>query len=195
MLEFVTQHQFWSAVVLYWIYSAAVSAMPEPAANANPGYTWLYRFLHTIAGNLTTAFSGKIPGLKTVVFLLIVPLLLVPSACAMRYTVHPGALNPADSAAYDALLIAETAIDQARLDYKSGQLPAKAKPALDALIESYNIARDSWLTYRAAVNTNAPAGEAQARERAAFIEVYLNQLNSNLTDLAGAIRAVRKGAK
>src|SRR4051794_34934359 len=81
MFEFLTQHQFWSAVVLYWIYSAAVSAMPEPAlsrtcasqpapaANANPGYAWLYRFLHTIAGNLTTAFAGKIPGLKTLAFL------------------------------------------------------------------------------------------------------------------------------
>src|SRR3989442_14476772 len=72
MSQFLTQHEFWSIVVLYWIYSAAVSSMPDPAANRNPGYAWLYRFLHTIAGNLTTAFSGKIPGLKALVFILIV---------------------------------------------------------------------------------------------------------------------------
>ena len=176
MFQFLTQHQFLCVVVLYWIYSAAVSSMPDPTANTNPGYTWLYRFLHTLAGNLTTAFAGKIPGLKTLVFILAVPLLLVTPACAMHYTVHPGALNQADSEAYDTLLIAESTIDQARLDFKSGQLPAGAKPALDALVSSYNIARNSWLTYRGAISTNAPAG------------IYLGQLNQNLTDLTTTIR-------
>jgi hypothetical protein len=192
MLQFLMQHQFWSAVVLYWIYSAAVSSMPEPAAyrpgasrpdpaaNTNPGYTWLYRFLHTIAGNLSTAFSGKIPGLKALVFILAVPLLLVTPACAgMHYALspgHPGALNQADSAAYDTLLIAESAIDQARLDFNSGHLPSGAKPALDTLVQSYSIARDSWLTYRGAIASHAPA------------DAYFSQLNQNLSDLVGAIR-------
>ncbi len=69
MFEFVIEHQFWTAVVIYWIFSAAVSSMPEPGANSNPGYLWLYRFLHSLAGNITTVFGTKIPGLKT--FLLI----------------------------------------------------------------------------------------------------------------------------
>lgn len=64
MSEFITQHQFWIAVVIYWIFSAAVSSMPEPAPNSNPIYLWLYRFLHSIAGNITTVFASKIPGLK-----------------------------------------------------------------------------------------------------------------------------------
>jgi hypothetical protein len=42
---------------MYWILSAAVSALPEPAGNGSPVYLWLYRFSHTIAGNLTTALS------------------------------------------------------------------------------------------------------------------------------------------
>jgi hypothetical protein len=63
MIQFITQHEFWSAIVGYWILSAAVSAMPAPTGN-NPGYAWLYQFLHTIAGNLTTAFGSKIPGLN-----------------------------------------------------------------------------------------------------------------------------------
>src|SRR5262245_31606002 len=141
MFQFVTQHQFWSAVVLSWIFSAAVSAMPDP--DANPAYTWLYRFLHTIAGNLNNAFSGKIPGLKTLVFLLILPFVLLTPACAMHYQIHPGALNTIDSAAYDTLLIAETVIDRARLDYTSGRLPATAKAALDALVGSFKSARSS----------------------------------------------------
>src|SRR5712671_4980546 len=101
MSEFVLAHQFWSAVVLYWIFSGAVSSMPDSAAATNPAYTWLYRFLHTIAGNLTTAFAGRIPGLKTLAFILIVPFLLVTPACALHFPVHPGALNQIDSAAYD----------------------------------------------------------------------------------------------
>ena len=202
LFQFLTQHQFWSAVVLYWIYSAAVSAMPEPAAcrpwasrpdpaaNKNPGYTWLYLFLHTLAGNLSTAFSGKIPGIKTLVLMLVIPLLLVTPACAgMHFALplgHPGALNQIDSAAYDTLLIAESTIDQARLDFQSGQLPPGVKPgaleALDALVRSYNIARDSWLTYRGAISTNTPA------------DMYLAKLNQNLTDLAGAIKSFREPA-
>ena len=169
--------------------------MPDPAANAHPGYTWLYRFLHTIAGNLSTVISEaaryracaspseKIPGLKTLVLVLAVPLVLVTPACGLHYALlpgHPGTLNPADSAAYDTLLIAESTIDQARLDFKSGQLPTGAKPALDALVQSYNIARDSWLTYRGAISTHAPA------------DVYLIQLDQNLTDLAGAIRRLEE---
>ena len=95
MSQFLNQHEFWSIVVLYWIYSAAVSSMPDPAANTNPGYTWLYRFLHTIAGNLTTAFSGKIPGLKPLVLILAIPLLLVTPACAgMHYALHRASRRP-----------------------------------------------------------------------------------------------------
>jgi hypothetical protein len=149
--------------------------MPDPGANSQPGYTWLFRFLHTLAGNLTTALSGKIPGIKMLAVLVIVPLALATQACAMRYTVHPGALNKTDSAVYDTLLVAQTTIDQARLDFESGQLPETAKPALAALVQSYNVARDSWLIYRGAISSNTPA------------DVYLSRLNQNLTDLAISI--------
>jgi hypothetical protein len=102
------------------------------------------------------------------------------SACAAHYTIHPGALNKTDSAAYDALLIAEAAIDQARMEYQASRLPALAKKPLNALIESYNVARDSWLTYRGAIATNVPAG------------VYFHQLTKNVSDLAVAIRAFKE---
>ena len=77
MLESVSEHQFWAAVAIYWIFSAAVSSIikaspwrarasrPDPQTVRSPGYLWRYRFLHSIAGNVTTAFAGKIPGLKT----------------------------------------------------------------------------------------------------------------------------------
>jgi hypothetical protein len=179
MYEFLTQHAFWTAVAAYWIFSAAVGAMPEPG-DGREGYVWVYRFFHTVAGNLTTAFGGKIPGLKALIVLgLTLPLLMSSPACAAHYAVHPGSLSTADSAAYDALLVAQAEIDGARAKYKSGALPHDSKAALDALIQSYNVARESWLTYRGAIATNTPA------------DVYLMRLTQNLSDLMSAIRVLQ----
>ena len=189
MCEFVSKHQFSAAVVIYWMFSAAVSSMPEPAANGSPAYLWFYRFLHSIAGNITTAFSeaaryragvspgSKIPGVKTITTMLLIPLLLSASACRGHYAVHPGALNTADSAAYDTLIIAEAAIDDARVAYEVGSLPIGAKELLNTLISSFNVTRQSWLTYRGAIATNVAP------------DIYFDELTENLKDLTRAIRA------
>ena len=194
MFDFLVQHQSWTAVAIYWGFSAAVSSMPEPAANGSSGYLWLYRFLHTTAGNITTAFANKIPGLKNLIVLLMIPLVFSASACAGHYTVHPGAFNEADSAAYDALRIAEATIDQVRLDYQAQELPASTKDAFNTLFQSYNIARESWLTYRGAIAAERERDSAQPQTKPVPADMYFNQLNQNLTDLANAIRAYR-GAK
>jgi hypothetical protein len=206
MIEFLLQHQlwlrelwlrvitlalreFWVAAGMYWIFSAAVSSMPDPKAGGSAGYLWLYRFLHTTAGNITTALvtaaryracasrDTRIPGFKIVGPLLLAPLVFPTAACTAHYVVHPGALNVADSAAYETLLVAEAAIDQARVENQTRTLPSAEKDALNTLIRSYNVARDSWLTYRGAVATNVQA------------DPYFQQLTKNLTDLTNAIRA------
>jgi hypothetical protein len=176
MIDFLLQHQLGAAVGMYWIFSAAVSSMPEPEDGGSAGYLWLYRFLHTIAGNITTALGRRIPGLKILIPLLLVPTVLLTTACAGRYRLHPGALNVTDSAAYDTLLVAEAAIDQARVENQTRSLPSPEKDALNTLIRSYNVARDSWLTYRGAIATNVPP------------DPYFQQLSQNLTDLASALR-------
>ncbi len=178
MFEFVSEHQFWAAVVIYWIFSAAVSSMPDPQTVRSAGYQWLYRFLHSIAGNVTTALSGKIPGLKTFLLVVMIPGLFAVSSCVARYTVHPGALDKTDSATYDVLLIAQSTIDQARILYQAGQLPSHAAEALNKLIEAYNIARESWLIYRAAPSS-----------------IYFDQVTRNVSDLARAVRAFETEAK
>jgi hypothetical protein len=103
MFNFILQHQFGIAVAAYWLFSAAVSSLPEPAAAANPVYMWLYRFCHTVAGNIMTAFGSRIPGLKTLIPALLLTVAFSTSACALHYTIHSGALNTTDSAAYDTL--------------------------------------------------------------------------------------------
>jgi hypothetical protein len=179
MFQFVLQHQFGIAVAAYWIFSAAVSSLPDPSPTGNAGYLWLYRFCHTTAGNLSTAFGAKIPGAKILLYALIIPFLFSTTACATHYTIHPGAINATDSVAYDTLLIGKTTIDEAKAAYQAGELPADTKvtkDALNALIQSYDVARDSYLTYRGAVVTNTPSDQ------------YFQQLNKNLSDLITAIR-------
>src|SRR3989442_170642 len=105
-------------------------------------------------------------------------LLLLAAACTAHYKLHPGALNTTDSAAYDTLLIAEAAIDQARAENQTRPFSGEAKESLNRLIQSYNIAREAWLTYRGAVATNVSSDQ------------YFQQLNSNLSDLANAIEAL-----
>ena len=191
MFEFILQHQFWAAVGVYWVFSAAVSALPKP--NGNASYLWLYQFMHTIAGNITTAFpeaarfracasrGAKIPGLKTLAASLLVLCAFCSSGCAaLHYDVHPGSLNATDSAAYDTLLIAQAVIEQARADYQDQQLPPDTKGVINTLVQSYTVARESWLTYRGAIGTNVPSDQ------------YVQQLNKNLTDLITAIQAINE---
>ena|SRR5436309_15864361 len=132
---------------------------------------------HSIAGNITTAFGSKIPGVKTMTVILLIPILLSVSACRAHYAIHPGALNTADSAAFDTLLVASATIDEARMAYQLGRLPIGAKDLLNTLIHSYNLTRQSWLTYRGAMATNAAP------------DIYFDELTENLKDLTTAIRA------
>lgn len=105
-------------------------------------------------------------------------LLLFLVSRTAHYSVHPGALNKSDSAAYDTLLIAESTIDQARLHFQAGRLPDGAKPALDTLIHSYN-----GLAYRGALSTNVESQQ------------YFDGLTKNLTDLSAAIREFEEAMK
>jgi hypothetical protein len=59
MIHFFLQHKSCAAVVLYWLYSVAVSSMPDPGPNPSTGYLWLFRFCHTTAGNLSTALEAR----------------------------------------------------------------------------------------------------------------------------------------
>jgi len=65
MFECIAKHEFWAAVGAYWVFSAAVSSMPAPSSTTAAGYVWLFRFLHTLAGNITTVFGNRTPGAAT----------------------------------------------------------------------------------------------------------------------------------
>jgi hypothetical protein len=107
-------------------------------------------------------------------------LILLSTAACAHYKPHPGALNAIDSAAYDVLLTAEAAIEQARTENQTRPLSPQAKEALNAVIDSYNVARTGWLMYRGAIAANTSSHE------------YFQQLTRNLTGLTEAFEALTR---
>ena len=60
--QFLAAHQTIVALVSYYVISAAIGALPAPAADSGNGYKWFFQFSNTLAGNLSRAFSSKLPG-------------------------------------------------------------------------------------------------------------------------------------
>jgi hypothetical protein len=66
MFDMIQDPSFWGLVAIYWVFNALVGAMPTPDQIKNIWYKSLYQFLHTLAGNVTSAFGSKVPGSKKV---------------------------------------------------------------------------------------------------------------------------------
>lgn len=106
------------------------------------------------------------------------------AGCGAGYVVHPGAYNQSDSIAADTLTQAQTAIETARDQIKSGAL--KATPgissALIAMEKVYNVARPAYLSWRDAVSKGQPT------------DVLFTNLQNDITQLTNAIAAFRKAS-
>jgi len=62
VLQFLMQH--WRLVLLIWLLSSAIGAMPVPNGGPVTGtwwYKWLYGALHTAAGNLPQVLTTLFP--------------------------------------------------------------------------------------------------------------------------------------
>ena len=56
---------FWVMVVVYWLVSNAISALPMPDQTSTKFYSWLFKFANGFAANMSRAATGKIPGVGT----------------------------------------------------------------------------------------------------------------------------------
>lgn len=61
-LTLVGDWHFWVAVLVYWLVSNAIGALPAPDANSSKFYAWFFKFANGFAANLSRAAAGKIPG-------------------------------------------------------------------------------------------------------------------------------------
>jgi hypothetical protein len=53
---------FYALVAGYYTFAAAVGALPLPDGASGKFYGWAFKFLNTLAANLSRAAAGKIPG-------------------------------------------------------------------------------------------------------------------------------------
>jgi hypothetical protein len=50
-------------LLAYWVFSAAVGALPMPQEGGHAFYRWAFAFLHGISGNVSRALIAlKVPG-------------------------------------------------------------------------------------------------------------------------------------
>jgi hypothetical protein len=74
-------------------------------------------------------------------------LLLLSSGCAKN--IHPGQIDALDGKTYDVLTVAQSVLDEAKVQYAQGKLPTTAKPIINGMGQAYNELRDLWNQYRA----------------------------------------------
>jgi hypothetical protein len=107
--------------------------------------------------------------------------------CQKKVTPHPNQLNAFDGQAYDSLVSAQAALDEAKGQYASGKLPPASKAVINDAGAAYESARTGWVYWRD-VSMGIKSGdvnEAQAK------------LQDDLAQLSAAIAkiAAMKGAK
>ena len=63
LTDLLANRTFWEVLVGYWLFSAAVGAMPTPQQGSSMGYQFLFRFAHILSGNVNrAAVALKVPG-------------------------------------------------------------------------------------------------------------------------------------
>jgi hypothetical protein len=55
LIDLLSNPLVWKVLFSYWVFSAAVGAMPTPEASGNKFYIFLFRFAHGVSGNLNRA--------------------------------------------------------------------------------------------------------------------------------------------
>lgn len=63
IILFIKDHELIIVMVLYWFFSAAVSAMPMPTDKSTVKYTWLFGTLHTMSGSVGRVMAMRYPGM------------------------------------------------------------------------------------------------------------------------------------
>jgi hypothetical protein len=112
------------------------------------------------------------------------PLLLLAGCASQSYVIHPGAANLFDSQAYDVLVVAHTAIEQAKTQLAANQFGAAegaVKTAVNDLVAAYNAMDAAYDAYHAA----AVAGTATPAQVTA-LQTSMNAVNGAMGNLTVA---------
>lgn len=105
--------------------------------------------------------------------------LIFPPACVKQplFTVHPGAVNTADSVMYDTILTAQTTIEG--LKSNIGQYP-EYKDQLNTIILTYNNIQAAYKVYHTAALTNANTDATDLNNMVKSLMLQIGALTSHI---------------
>ncbi|MDE2101325.1 MAG: hypothetical protein KGL39_29025 [Patescibacteria group bacterium] len=100
---------------------------------------------------------------------------------------RPNQLTTLDGQAYDVLFIAHAAIEKAKSEFTAGLLPKGASVEINDTVKSYNLARATWLTYRAVILSQSASSDTAQTQAV--------ELNNDLAQLQAAIKVLQGGGQ
>lgn len=104
--------------------------------------------------------------------------------CMKTAVIHPGAINQTDSTIYDALLSAQAAIEQAKM--QAGPTPSPAiKTALNTTIAAYNVAEASYKTYHSLAASGGTPDATQLQQQVAMV---ISDIAALVTQIKGVVK-------
>lgn len=65
VMAYIGAHPTAFALGSFWVFSAAVSALPMPQDNSSPFYKWVFAFGHTLAGSVARVIAMKYPSYQS----------------------------------------------------------------------------------------------------------------------------------
>ena len=126
----------------------------------------------------------KVGGLVSLLFL---STLVLQVGCHRETAApRPGSLDAFDSQTYDVLLVSQGVLDQAKIEYTQGVLPTGAKEVINRAGDAYNVARDTWLEYRAVKQAGAE-GDKLLNVRAK-VDAAVKNLDALIANLRALIK-------
>lgn len=57
--QLLPNHPIWDTIVIFWIFSAAVNALPVPTSQSSGVYKFIYTFFTTLLGHVSDAIHQK----------------------------------------------------------------------------------------------------------------------------------------
>ncbi|HVW78502.1 MAG TPA: hypothetical protein VHB45_12875 [Alloacidobacterium sp.] len=171
--------------------------MSEPTATSSPFYTFLYKFLKTLAGDLKSRFGQYIPldnaastasatATKTLsLFVLCAALSLSVAGCAHQVNapLPKGAINSIDAQTNAVLQAGHAAAAQYEADVKAGFVPSGTlKAAVAQLVNALNVADPLYQTWHSVLQSDP--GAAQPAQLASSV----SQVSSSLATITSAAK-------
>ena len=185
MFGFTPHETFIAGLAALWIFSAAVSSLPPPTGASGVFYTWAYKFLKIIAGDLGTSFGKYIPPAAAIMLAISCLLTLSPTACKQQAPPAWAATAPALTVPGELIAGANYAVMGYEKDAAAGMAytqDATLKAVMSDIQKALTLAQPAFNSWEAALKANPAASEPAA------LPAALTQIQNDIAKLPAQLQ-------